>query len=179
MKWWILSLTLLLLLNCGTSGDHTIDPFNPNFRTTDAAELYFKNVRQFYYDLEEQDGQNLLCLRQSDKEAIYPNLILSITMDWRKDEAYLFLESSPYFPENRKIEIQALSLDGEEEHYQLKNRDAIETFAFTSKIYQGILNDRTFHVVIDGKQYPLLGHKKDREAFRITAYDFYRLVGLQ
>ncbi|MGI9542226.1 MAG: hypothetical protein ACR2MX_03145 [Cyclobacteriaceae bacterium] len=178
MKWWVLPTSFWLLFGCITSGDHDLDPYSPNFNTTDASELYFKNVRQYYYDLEEQDGQNMFSLGNRNQEASYPNLILIITMDWRKDQAYLSLASSPYFSEDSPIEVQALARE-RDEHHKLVSRDKVETFAFVTKIYQSILNEQKLYVLIDDKQYPLFANESDREAFRITAFDFYRLVGLQ
>jgi len=179
MKWQISGVILSVLCACSITSEQNFDPEEPKFYTTEAAALYFKNVRSFYYDLEERDGVNVFCLSKSDQEAAYPNLILNINMDWRKDQSYLSLSNSHYFPESGPISVQSLADDGGTQQFQLLKRDRVATFIFVAKLYQSIQADQKLTVVIDGQKHPLLDDQKDREAFLITAFDYYRLVGLQ
>ena len=169
---------MLFLLECTNPKDSHIDSERPQFSTTESAELYFKNVRQYYYDMEELNGKNLLRLSKSQPKVLYPNITLQITMDWRTDQAFLTLDENEFFPKNGVTEVYTSDSTGVKEFIQFKQRDRNEAFATIARLYKSILNDHKLYVTLDGERYPLLHIKQDREAFRVTAYDYYRLVGL-
>jgi hypothetical protein len=49
---------------------------------------------------------------------------------------------------------------------------------FGSKIYEAIQQKKDMTVFSNGKYMPLLRDEKEREAFRITMADYYRLTGI-
>jgi hypothetical protein len=49
---------------------------------------------------------------------------------------------------------------------------------FGSKIYEAIQAKKDLIVLSNGKYVPLLKDEKEREAFRITMADYYRLTGI-
>ena len=49
---------------------------------------------------------------------------------------------------------------------------------FGSKIYEATQNESQLSVLLKGKYVPLFENDIDREAFRITLSDYYRLTGI-
>ena len=64
-KLWIAVFSALV--GCSVNADKKVSLENFEFKTGDDTELFFKNVRQSYYDLEEKKAANfnLSILRQN------------------------------------------------------------------------------------------------------------------
>jgi hypothetical protein len=61
---------------------------------------------------------------------------------------------------------------------RLKERGRERMLEFGSKIYEAVQAKKEMIVLSKGKYVPLLKEDKEREAFRITMADYYRLTGI-
>lgn len=173
-----LLLFLLITTGCSINADQKVSRDNFEFKTGDDTELFFKNVRQSYYDLEENKAAQFTLLRFSDRVVSdsVPILNLAIVINVIQDEAYLFLE-----PNQKLEEYQPLSLTWEDPGTGLTgkmsqrspNREGM--FEFAADIYEGLLKNYSFRLN-DGTA--ILSKKAEREAFKVTVSDYYRLTRL-
>jgi len=166
---------LILLASCKIDSDRAVDRENFTFKTGDDTELFFKNVRQSYYDLEENKAAKFNVFRFEERsiDESKPILNLAIVINYLKDEAYLLIEPNKALTnEDAIIVIDETS----NESIVLQNFNHASMLEFASKIYEGLLQNHDFLVDANGKTVPLLDSKTEREAFRITVSDYYRLT---
>ena len=167
----------LLFTQCVVDNDRVIDRGKPRYSTTDPSELFFKNVRSLYYDKEEMANAKLEIFRIKTRlqDDTVSTLNLAIVLNWRFDEAYILLE-----PVNQLAGIKNITLvwagEGFEKSEEFVIGDKDSQFALATAVYEQIVNKREIYWLKEGKKIPLLQSKQDREAFRVTMFDFYNLV---
>ncbi len=169
-----------LICACGIEKDKVLAPDKPAFKTTDATRLFFKNTRQIYYDKEEIGRDRLEVYRKKDRntDSTVYNLNILIGNNWMYDEAYIRFEtaSQAMLPAGTIINWQE---EGEKSgSYRLENNSKESHFALATQLYQAILKKQSLFVVQDSQEIPVLHTQDQRETFRVTMIDFYRLVGL-
>jgi len=174
-----LGLLLGILQACGIEKNKMLSPDAPVFKTTDPTRLFFKNTRQIYYDRQEIGRDRLEVYRKKDRNtdsSIY-SLNLLIGNNWMHDEAYIRFESASeeMLPAGTTIKWQEGEANG---LYRLESNTKESHFALATQLYQAILKKQSLFVIQDSKEIPVLHTQDQRETFRITMIDFYRLVGL-
>jgi len=177
-----ISLTLFLVVfisACRIDGNDTVGQEELNFSTTDDSEIFFKNVRQLYYDLEEIQAANLNVFRIKERSVSedYPVINLAIVWNWLKDEAYILIEPNEILIEEDPLVVHWRSpVSGEEGIIEYSQGNTMAQLTFANELYNGILNNYTFEIISNGLSEPLLKANKDREAFRKTMADYFRLT---
>lgn len=140
------------------------------------ANLFFRNVRQIYYDRESPDGKwQAYRFSERDASARQPSLQAVIVIHWINDEAYLLIEPNSMLAEEDLITVV---IKNESDTLRLKERGRERMLEFGSKIYEAILSKKEMTILCNGKYVSLLQNDKEREAFRITMGDYYRLTGI-
>ncbi len=166
---------------CQSASQKGEEIHHPNFETSDASVLFFKNVRQLYYQLETQPDTKMRLYRL--KNALGTNLEKTlfpvIAHNWRYDEAYLILESKT-FAKSR----QPLVLDWKDPitqksgQFTFKFGNKEEHFRFASSVYRQIEQDRQITLQQGEESLPFLQNQQERMAFEKVMKDYYRLVGI-
>lgn len=171
----LISIMLLSVMGCTLDRDRAVDRDKFEFKTGDDTELFFKNVRQSEYDLEENEASGFRIFRHRERvqSDTLPLLNLSIVVNVLQDEAYLFLEPSELVAAQESIRVQ-LNPSGEILELTTQNRDTY--LEFVSSIYEAIQENAEFNVEVNGAWLPVLGDDNEREVFRITTSDYYRLT---
>ncbi|MBL3654775.1 hypothetical protein [Fulvivirga sediminis] len=173
---WIIILLALICSSCKIDSDKGVDLTDFDFKTGDDTEIFFKNVRQSYYDLEENKSAKLNIFRFEDrlKEASHPVLNLAIVFNYLQDEATLLIEPLNITLEgnleviaNHNNQTDTLTLD-------TFNRSAM--LIFISDIYQHLIKGAKFQIKTASGYEDTLVSKQEREAFRLTVSDYYRLT---
>ncbi|MEO0552975.1 MAG: hypothetical protein AAF149_07240 [Bacteroidota bacterium] len=171
-------LILITVFGCDINADKKVTLDNFEFKTGDDTELFFKNVRQSYYDLEENQAAKFNLFRFSDRVVSdsLPILNLAIVINYLQDEAYLFLEPNEILAAYEPLILSwENDTDGTKGQYMLQamNRDSM--LSFSTKIYNSLMTNHEL-ALTDGTA--ILSSKKQREAFRITMADYFRLTRL-
>lgn len=143
----------------------------------DADRLYFKNVRAAYYDFEDRKDAKMSIYRYAKRANIEEVLSigLSILLNRVKDEAYILVESSSgEFP----IKIRWSNLEHKESEGELvfEGGDKFQHLDFVQKLYPLLLENTSFELWNEGRFYPILVDDKEKEALRITAKDYFKLI---
>lgn len=150
-----------------------------DFRTTDDSEMFFKNLRQYYYENEIMDSAGLVQLRLKERvtDGDRPLINLMIVNNWRLDRAYLFVE-----PEGRLSGLDTLKVQwknpetGETGLYTHAKSNVREQLAFATALYSSVQQGYALQAITPADTLPVLDTEAEREAFRVTMVDFFRLV---
>jgi hypothetical protein len=166
----------LLLSACKIDRDKKVNREKFQFKIGADANLFFRNVRQVYYDRESPDGK-WQAYRFSDRKTNneQPSLNAVIVIQWIKDEAYLLIEPNSILAEEDLISVV---IKNQSDTIRLKERGRERMLEFGSKIYEAILTKKDMTVLSNGKYVPIFEDDKEREVFRITMADYYRLTGI-
>lgn len=172
---------LLFVLACEGSKQKEISEAKAKYTTSDASEIFFKNVRSIYYEKTSMDEANLDVYRIKERAQAddYPLLNLSIVVNWRFDEAYVLTEPNLYLQQMDTLRIvwqDTLQNDSGEFQFSGGNKDA--HFRLATQLYQSIQAKRQLYIWHDHQQIPFMRQREDREAFRKTMVDYFRLVDL-
>lgn len=178
MKLLYTLLLALLLSACGTGNNRALPPHN--FSITNDSGLFFKNVRQLYYDFQEiPPGSNRYVYRiksrnHSDRSPlIYPTLMI----DWVKEEASILIEPNNYpgIPILLNIKIDC-SEKAEVSYAVLDERGKENMLDFALKIYQAIEQGCILSLEIEQEFIPIMQDDMSKEAFRKAMLDYFALV---
>lgn len=169
---------LLSLSSCKIDQDRKADPARFNFSVGDDADLFFRNVRQIYYDRQSPDGKwQAYRLKDRYTGADRPLLTPVIVIQWLKDEAYLLIESNELL-DNEDVLSVVIQRPEVSDTLTLNTRGRERMLEFGSKIYDAIQEKREMKIKVNGTYQPFLDVPEDRESFRIPMGDFYRLTGV-
>ncbi len=175
------NLTLLFLVislcSCQINQDKKVESFS-DFKTDESTKLYFKNVRRSYYDVTELETAKLETYRFKKRvqDDLEPIINLAIVNNWRFDEAYVLLEPNGKFIGGMD-DIQVRWYDNSEElTAKFENTNKESHLAFADIIYNNVISEKEMEVWNGNEWLKFLTTSKAKEAFRISMYDYYRLV---
>lgn len=178
----LVSLGILLFFSCNPDKAKRVSSEESKFSTSDASELFFRNVRQLYYDktIMKDVKLDIYRIKDQNKHEDQPVLNLSIVINWRYDEAYLLTEPNRYLQQLDTLKVlwqdTTTHLQG---HYYFYNGSKEEHFKFAAQLYQSILDEHQLYLIKgNDEKVKFLTDKKSREAFRKTVFDYLRLVDL-
>lgn len=183
MKRILLFIVTILLAHCTVKSDKKIDKENIKFSTTADSRLYFKNVRQIYYDIENQENTRLEIFRfgKRNKSVNKPVVNVALVNNWRYDEAYVIVEPNAYLNNNKQIKIvwHQKADTTARGNYIFDFGSKENHFRFATQLYESILSGHTLLLEDSaGKSTPLFHTETDRENFRKIMVDYYRLVNV-
>jgi hypothetical protein len=174
-------LVMLSMLVACENQSNTIDADLPVYDTTDGSELFFKNVRSPYYQLEELPEAGIRIFRHRDGAMADSSntLNVALVMNWRMDKAYMLLEPTGQLRDQDTVDIffTTDSIANGTLHIAMGNTD--DYYAGASRLYRLLKTDsQIFYIDSGGVKLPLFASRDHSEAFRLSVYDFYRLVEL-
>jgi hypothetical protein len=169
-----------LIISCQLDRNKKVERQKFQFKVGADANLFFRNVRQIYYDRESPDGKwRAYRLSDRTKEVQGHGITAVIVIHWLKDEAYLLIEPTGQLGDEETISVVVRNPKTDlQDTVQLKERGRERMLEFGSKIYEATQNESQLSVLLKGKYVPLFENDIDREAFRITLSDYYRLTGI-
>lgn len=173
-------LLFALISACTSDADKKINAEGLEFLTTDESELYFKNVRQSEYDLVEMESASINIFRPKSRtiDADYPLLTLAITHNWKVDRCYLFLEPSESIPKESFSLIIKDEKTGEKSEMKYSTEDHInDKSKVVVDLYTAIQDGKKIFWVDGSNEVEILDKQVDRESFRITALDYFKMIG--
>lgn len=169
---------VFLLASCQIDKDKKINRDKFSFKTGDDTEIFFKNMRQSYYGIEEnkQANFNLFRFKETPDIKDVPQVKPVIVINYLQDEAYIMLETNSFFKDYQPMHFQWQDSTQSTGDISLEayNREAI--LEFSTQLYESIIKNHQLSTEINGKQYKIFVDRKEREAFRVTLSDYYRLT---
>lgn len=174
---WVIG--ALVLISCNTNNSNRFDNKAFDFSITDDSGLYFKNVRQLYYDFQEippGSSRNVYRLKSRYKEDDYPVLYPTIVVDWVNDQASVLIEPNNYPGIPLELNIKINCEESEEAFIVLDERGKENMLDFANKIYEALVAGCGLSLEIEQEFVPLMESEKSKEAFRKAMLDYYKLV---
>lgn len=173
-----LFLLLMVVVACKIDRDKPVDRDKFTFVMPDDAELFFRNVRQIYYNRSSPDGKWQAYRFKDFYEGNDRPLIMPvIVINWLQDEAYLLVDSNDFLGEEDFLSVVINdTLQHKADTITLSQRGRENMLEFASRIYEGIQHQSPIFVKSKSEYLPLLDNEDDRESFRITMSDYYRLT---
>ncbi|WP_044210997.1 hypothetical protein [Flammeovirga sp. OC4] len=187
MKKLLIVLTLITItIACQPYKDVVIDPFAPKFVTFDQTRMYFKNVRASYYNkvsLPQTDTtthMNVLLYDKAVQDSTQAIINLHLVTVDNNDNAFIMLAPNEFFKGYQHFRVHWVDhKDDFKGEIRYKQGGMADQFLFCSEIYNLLNKDEvTFEVEFGNKRVPFLDTVEEKNAFRITMIDFYRLVTL-
>jgi hypothetical protein len=165
------------LTGCSIDKDKNVDRNRFTFRTGDDTELFFKNIRQSDYDLEENEAAKLRVFRHEDRPQndTIPYLTPAIVMNILRDEAYILIEPSGALSEEDAIRV-VLQDEPMNDTIELSVMNRENNLEYASKLYEHLQKGGKFSIRNHGDFVPFMTDPKYRESFRVTLSDYYRLT---
>jgi hypothetical protein len=146
---------------------------------TSSSRLYFKNIRMAYYDAEGRADAKMNIYRYGKRvqSKEKPLLNLSIIINRVKDEAYIYLEPNELLASASPLRLQWRdAMIQEEGELVFYNGDKFAHYHFVEELYLLVLNNAYVEVEIEGIWHEILQTQEERDAFRITCADYFRLI---
>ncbi len=147
-----------------------IDITDISFSTTSSSQLYFKNIRAYFYDIEERTdaSYNLYRLKARKKSDSLPVQAV-IIQNWRFDESYVLFENNKNKP-LEKFQFTAILGDSTQ---QIKcDKYSTQTHYFTAaKLYFYLSNEDS--LLFNGAPLDV----QSKTALKTSLKDYFKLVG--
>ncbi|MEK6477804.1 hypothetical protein WJR50_09730 [Catalinimonas sp. 4WD22] len=184
MRHFLSLYTLLLpflIVSCDGSKRKEVDEKSAKFTTSDASELFFKNVRSIQYNktVMSEAGLDVYHFKEQVEAEDRPILDLSIVVNWRHDQAYILTEPNAYLQSLDTLKIMWQDTVTQDSGvFQFANSDKAEHFQLAVQLYRCIQDQRPLYVLNDEQKIPFMRRRDEREAFRKTMVDYLRLVDL-
>jgi hypothetical protein len=176
----LFSIVILFAMNaCKIDRHETVDRDKFTYRYTDDTYLFFRNVRQVYYDFQDLPKARWHAYRLSDRYAggEWPAINPVIVVNWERKEAYLLIEANDLLMNAPEIVIREKNTrSGATYSYRIKERGREKMLEFGTKLYEGILAENELTVLYNDRYYPLFPGEDDAENFRTVLADYYRLT---
>ena len=171
-------LLVLVITGCKIDDDKTINRDKLSFKIGTDTQLFFKNVRQSYYDFEENKAAKVNVFRFSERSVNPEEVVLNlaIVINYLQDEAYLLIEPSEAAG-NEHIQLKAQDPNtGDIKEVSLNEMNREAMLNFCTDIYELLVQGNQFELRMGEEWRPVFDTHETREAFRITVSDYYRLT---
>jgi|GEM_PF-274125 len=174
------SVALVLLLSFFNDRKADNTGSRDEYSITDASRIYFKNLRQSYYDLERRQDAKMDLFRYGKRVTDTTQYILNaaLIINRVKDAAYLYLEPQGGLEKENPLEIRWEKSSGEKDGSSFYQGDRYSHFQFVVEIYPllEIEEEVTFEAKLRDEWIPILTSAQEIDALRITFKDYYRLI---
>jgi hypothetical protein len=172
---------LFTVSSCKIDRNKSVDRDKFTYKYTDDTFLFFKNVRQIYYDFQDLPDARWYAFRWSDRyrENDFPTVNPVIVVDWFKNEAYVLVETNEILFEEESLTIRERnSGTGKTYSYSLNERGRENMLEFATKIYEGIMAGNELFIQHNKQFVPLFQNDEQSETFRVVMSDYYRLTNV-
>lgn len=179
MKKFIL-LFIFSIFACSVNTSKKVELEKLRFNYADDAYIFFRNMRQTNYDLEVMDEGGWRIYRHEDRQTdttdFYFNI--SLVVNWRANRVYPIIEMTKSIKkENFQVYWEAIE-SAEKGIISMKGEKRSDEMLFTAKLYNKMTDEVEMYVNYKKEKRPLFVNSDQKEAFRVSLYDFYRMTGL-
>ena len=174
--WFAIMLVILILV---FPEDRPIRIDEVRFQMPENEELYFKNVRSFYYELEERKdaGFKLYRIKSRSTDSIGPGFTVAIAQNWRLDEAYVLIEPKSAWAKPDTLTL-AVTNDQESDTLQISSWNNANHYLFAAHLYMALRDTENNYALANGDNWePILTKGDERSSLKKTLKDYFKLVG--
>jgi hypothetical protein len=173
------------LFSCNPDKEKRVSPITPENSTTQNSVLFFKNTRSLDYEKKDEPKlkREIYIHEDANQDSIAPVLNLTIVYLWDKDKAYIITDPNKYIEDyfdeskNDTLKIRWKNPKTKAQGTLFYIAGHVDTqYEFATRLYNSLLDEHDFYMLPN--EIPILATHKERETFRITMMDYYRLVGV-
>ena len=176
---WIFGMVMvaLVMLALMTQPNHRpIIKSKLTFKVLESDALFFRNLRQFYYEKEERSDADYELFRHPDQLLFGTNAPrLTIVNNWKHDEAYLVFENA-----DRELFAQTIRmcLGPEKEVYSLASSNAQAQQLLAVSLFEALeKHDSLFEVEEKQRWVPIWENQSERGVVKTILKDYFKLTG--
>jgi hypothetical protein len=175
---------LLFLFSCEAHKKKPISKDEPSFEMSESARYFFRNVRSAYYHREEMTEAKVDIYRfkefvpDSSRAQLHVKLVQYVLMS----KAFAMLEPNAYLQRWNADTLHVYWKDTATlaaGHYAFPvAATQPQHFKFATELYTSLQAQHILRIKGPQGLEPIFAEEAEREAFRKTMVDFYRMVGL-
>ena len=170
-------LILMMISSCTLNQDKSISVDDIDFDTRDDTELFFKNIRQSSYHLEENKPASINLFRLKDYEldstSLEPNPV--IIHHWLRDKAYIWLEFGGLSNFDKPLELSIAYPEGEKriqfDGSSPNNHTEVAIELFNASLSEVKITCENTEILKVSSEY--------RSNYQLVLNDYFRLLGLK
>lgn len=170
---------LLTATACNVDKNKKVDTQNIQFETTDNSVLFFKNLRQSYYDKQENTVAKVDIYRYQKRNQAQnqPVINLAIVHHWRNDKAFVMIEPSELLNQEARLEVSWQdTVKQTKGKYIFDFGDMELHYQFATSLYTSIQAKYALQIKSAGQWIDLMPTEDEKETFRKVMLDYLRLV---
>ncbi len=181
----IILLCSILFFSCNPDKEKRVSPTVAKNSTAYNSVLFFKNMRSLDYNKKDEPKlkREIYIHEDANQDTLKPVLNMTIVYLWDKDKAYIITDPNKYIEdyfdesENDTLKIRWKNPKTQAQGTLFYIAGHVDTqYEFATRLYNSLL-DKNEHFMLPN-ELPILSTHKERETFRITMMDYYRLVGV-
>jgi len=147
----------------------------PSFATTESAELYFKNVRSFYYNTsEEAEGILYVYRLKSIFTDSSQSLPFALYNNWRTNETFIRLDTS-HFDTKLLVGLVADSAGFAKDTLVFPTASNETQYAFARDVFRAIQHKKKLIIITEEGTIPI--SESQTSSIRTTLKDYFKLLG--
>ena len=171
------AMVVLIFLMFATQPEHK--PLKSSvlgFKVLESDALFFKNLRQFYYDKEFHEDAGYELFRHPDQKPLdshEPRLV--ILNNWLMDEAYIMFENKDGSSIHAKLRVKN---EVDEIVYDLQGANAVQQQEIAAGMYYSLADAQSsFLIYKDDTWVPIWDSESKRKIIKGILKDYFKLVG--
>lgn len=144
-----------------------------DFSTTQSSTLFFKNIRSYFYELEEREDANfkIYRIKSRTKDDRLHKLNFALVHNWRQSECYIIAEVNNKYSEHslqyfENGTLKTISFQGE---------DAYANYLFAAELYLAIEKGKNFYFRKNGVKDEFT--KEELKSLEKTLFDYFKWIG--
>ena len=170
-------LIVTMVTSCTLDQDKSISVEDIDFETRDDTEIFFKNIRQSAYHLEENKPASINMFRLKahvlDSNTREPHPV--IIHHWLRDKAYIWLEFGGESSFDEPLEISIVYPEGEK-RFQFDGSSPVNHAEIAIELFNASLTEATIFCEMNEI---LKLNSAERTRYQLVLNDYFRLLGLK
>ena len=175
--WFVL---MLLILVITFPEDRPIRLDTASFTMPENEEIYFKNLRSYYYNMELREDANfkLYRIKTHASDTNLPGFSFVIVQNWLNDEAYVLLEPHSGWEKPDTLQLAITGEDTPSDTLRIARWNNVEHYTFASHFYMALRDaDNQFFLETRKGWIPVFERGDERLSLKKTLKDYFKLVG--
>ena len=177
-KWffyWSLGMVLLSILFSIFLPNKKIDLTEVDFTTTQSSELYFKNMRSYFYDKDENEEANFKLYRIDSrvKDSSKNKLNFVLLSNWLQSECYIMAESGILDLSKETLQVLFKNADTSG-RLSLAEQDSYANYIFAAQLYTHLDQGSEISLELDKTHH---FSESEKKSLKKSLSDYFKLVG--